>query len=230
MIQNFKQIYNLTPCIGVEIEFYLYNVQSINKLLKNSAIKIIPELGKNQFEFELPATTDIANYPDLIIKSKKYLQNLAMNHQGIIDFDSKPFRDDFGSSMHIHLNFLEDEKLANGSLDKYARILCHYLPETIHYFLPRKKDYNRLDSKFMAPTHISYGNNNRTVMIRIPDSNPKRLEHRLAAANANPYLVIYAILNSIFQGIPNYNKINKLAKVYGNAFDPEYNLMVIKEL
>ncbi len=153
-----------------------------------------------------------------------------MNHQGIIDFGSKPFSNDFGSSMHIHLNFLEDEKLGSSSLDKYARSLCHYLPETIYYFLPKKEDYNRLDSKFMAPTHISYGNNNRTVMIRMPDSHPKRLEHRLAAANANPYLVIYAILNSIFQGIPNYTKINRLEKIYGNAFNSEYNLMTIKDL
>ena len=82
----------------------------------------------------------------------------------------------------------------------------------------------------MAPTHISYGNNNRTVMIRMPDSYPKRLEHRLAAADADPYLVIYAILNSIFQGIPNYAKINRLEKIYGNAFDTQYNLMMIKEL
>ena len=54
--------------------------------------------------------------------------------------------------MHIHLNFLE-----NNDVEKYAKILCHFLPNTIDAYLPKKEDYKRLDSRFMAPTHISYG-------------------------------------------------------------------------
>ena len=141
---------------------------------------------------------------------------------GEADFSSKPFVDDYGSSMHIHLNFPEDD-----DIEKYAKILCHYLLDTLDYFLPSPGDYLRLDSKFMAPTHISYGNNNRSVLIRIPDSEPKRLEHRLAGANADPELVIYAMLQSIKKGLENPNAILPLEKTFGNAFDPQYGLRKI---
>ena len=124
--------------------------------------------------------------------------------------------------MHIHLNFPEDD-----DIEKYAKILCHYLPDTLDYFLPSLEDYVRLDSKFMAPTHISYGGNNRSVLIRIPDSEPKRLEHRLAGANAEPVLVIYAMLQSIKKGLQNPDAIPPLEKTFGNAFDLQYGLRKI---
>jgi glutamine synthetase len=121
-----------------------------------------------------------------------------------------------------YLNFLEDN-----DAEKYARILCHYLPLTITAFLPKEEDYQRLDSRFMAPTHICYGGNNRTTLIRIPDSLPKRIEHRLASADANPYEVIYAILSSIYSGLKHPQQITKIDKIYGNAYDPQYNLVKI---
>ena len=124
--------------------------------------------------------------------------------------------------MHIHFNFLE-----NNEAEKYAKILCHYLPQTIDSFLQKKEDYERLDKKFMAPTHISNGGNNRTTLIRIPDLAPKRLEHRLASADAEPYKVIYAILYSIYSGLKNPEQITKLDKTFGNAYDPQYNLTKI---
>ena len=79
----------------------------------------------------------------------------------------------------------------------------------------------------MAPTHISYGGNNRTTLIRIPDLLPRRLEHRLASADADPYKVIYAILSSINTGLKHPEQIAKLDKTYGNAYDPQYNLAKI---
>jgi glutamine synthetase len=144
----------------------------------------------------------------LIVKSvKKEAKKLNLE----ANFKSKPFTNDYASSMHIHFNFLEDN-----DAEKYARILCHYLPLTITAFLPKEDDYQRLDSKFMAPTHISYGGNNRTTLIRIPDSLPKRVEHRLASAVANSYEV-YAILSSIYSGLKHPQEITKLDIIYGNA-------------
>ncbi len=219
---SFKNDFNLTPYIGAELEFYLFNIkdkQHLSLLEQHIGQRIKNEKGYNQYEIEIPASGNIASYPNKILRIRNTIIEKAKMLEIEANFKSKPFPDDYGSSMHIHFNFLEDE-----NAEKYAEILCHYLPSTIRAFLPTKEDYKRLDSRFMAPTHISYGGNNRTTLIRIPDSLPRRLEHRLASADADPYQVIYAILSSIHSGLRYPKQITKLAKTYGNAHDPQYNL------
>lgn len=222
-MQNyFKSNYNLTPIVGAEIEFYLSKNIDIRELERKIGYDVKPEKGKNQHEIDLPPNADLVNIAKDIMSARKTISLIAKQMGGSADFCSRPFDNDYGSSMHIHLNFLEDS-----NIEKYAQILCHYLPQYKKCFLPQPEDYKRLDSKFMAPTHISWGGNNRSVLIRIPDSLPRRLEHRLAAASADPTKVIFAILDSIRQGILSYDSIPQIAKTYGNAFDEQYRLMPI---
>lgn len=222
---SFKKDLNLTPCLGAELEFYLTNIQDNLQLLRlEKAIgkKIKKEKGHNQYEVEIPPSTSIADYPEIICKMRDKISKQAAKLGVISNFEPKPFPNDYGNSMHIHFNFLEDD-----DIEKYAKILCHYLPQTIKDFLQKREDYSRLDGTFMAPTHISYGGNNRTTLIRIPDSLPRRLEHRLASADADPHRVIYAILNSIKIGLKYPGRIKQIEKTYGNANDPQYNLVKI---
>ena len=222
-LQNdFKSNHNLTPIIGAEIEFYLSENIDVRELASKIGHDIKLEKGKNQYEIDLPPSHDLVTMAKDIESARKDIGLFAKQMGGSADFCSKPFAHDYGSSIHIHLNFLEDN-----NIEKYAQILCHYLPQYIQYFLPKSDDYKRLDSKFMAPTHISWGGNNRSVLIRIPDSLPKRLEHRLAAASADPAEVIFALLDSIKHGILSYNNIPHIAKTHGNAFDEQYRLMPI---
>lgn len=220
--QCFRDDLGLTPCVGAELEFYLNGIVDIALLEKKVGYKIKEEKGQGQYEIDLPSSRNLALYAKHIDAVRQNIMLSAEELGGSASFNSKPFLDDYGSAMHIHLNFLEDE-----DIEKYARILCHYLPETIGAFLPNKEDYLRLDSKFMAPTHISYGGNNRTVLIRIPDLEPKRLEHRLAAADADPAKVIYNILSSVEKGLRNIDAVQNLTKTFGNAFDPQYGLIPI---
>ena len=277
LLNSFKKDFNLTPCIGVELEFYLLPllqaqakqcqekkrhcerseaisggksnvvvspgiaalatpprndvvprpsdllIQSqLTQLEKNCNIQIKAERGLHQYEIEIAFSTDIILYPIKIEAIRKLIAQESSKLGLEAIFDPKPFPDDFGSSMHIHFNFLEDN-----NAEKYAEILCHYLPSTIDAFLPNKEDYLRLDHRFMAPTHISYGGNNRTTLIRIPDSQPKRIEHRLPGANADPYKVIYTILSSIHEGLKYPSSITRLGKTHGNAYDEQYGLVRI---
>jgi glutamine synthetase len=222
---SFKQEFNLTPCLGAELEFYLPNLKSEEQLLefqKNCNLIIKKEKGLNQYEIEIPPQTNVCSYPNIIRNMRNLIKDEAAKIGLVAIFEPKPFPGDFGSSMHIHFNFLEDT-----NAEKYAQILCHYLPFTLKAFLPNKEDYQRLDHKYMAPTHISYGGNNRTTLIRIPDSHPKRLEHRLAGANADPGQVIYAILWAIGQGLKYPDQIAKLEKIHGNAYEEQYGLPLI---
>jgi len=219
----FKNDLGLTPVIGAELEFYVQDIQDIALLSQKIGCVIKEEKGQNQHEVDLPPSQHLVDYTKSIVELRKQIVVEAQELGGQADFTSKPFADDYGNSMHIHLNFLEDD-----DIEKYAQILCHYLPETVSAFLPKKEDYLRLDSRFMAPTHISYGGNNRTTMIRIPDSLPKRLEHRLAAADANPVEILCNMLLSIDKGLKSPGNTPNLQKTFGNGFDPQYSLHKIE--
>jgi len=217
-----KQEFNLTPCVGSELEFYLSGDYDVQALAEKIKLNIKEEKGQNQFEIDLPPSIDIVDYANNIKSIRQDIIKHSMELGFEADFSSKPFADDYGSSMHIHLNFQEDS-----DVEKYAQILCHYTGEYLDIFLPTEQDCARLDSEFMAPTHISYGGNNRSVLVRIPDSLPRRLEYRLAAASADPPELIYAILFSILKGLRNPLIITPLQKTYGNAYDPQYKLTKI---
>ena len=62
LIQKFQTNFGLTPCIGVEIEFYLS--KNINPLELESLLSITvkKEKGDHQFEIDLPPSTDIISY------------------------------------------------------------------------------------------------------------------------------------------------------------------------
>ena len=217
-----KNRFALTACVGAEIEFYLNNVPDVSLLGAMIGHTIKDEKGQNQYEIDLPPSTDPVEYSKYIELVRQKLILGANELGGYADFSSKPYKDDYGNSMHIHLNFQEDE-----AIDKYARILCYYLSDSLSVFLPKEEDCSRLDKKFMAPTHVCYGGNNRTVAIRIPDSMPRRLEHRVPAASADPASVIYVILAAIVRGLTLPIDTKTYSKIFGNAFDKQYGLTKI---
>lgn len=234
MIDKYNQLYilqqyfhkqlKLTPIMGAELEFYLSHNIDIQKLGQEIGFDIEKEKGKGQYEIQFLPNQNLVLLAQLIDNTRHNIAEYCAAKSGWANFDSKPYIDDFGSSMHVHINFLEDDDIA-----KYANILCHSLKEYINYCLPLKQDYQRLDDKFMAPTHICWGGNNRSVMIRIPDSMPKRIEHRLPSSSADPALLFYGFLNSIEQSLHAGQSFNALPKIYGNAFDAQYNLHKITE-
>lgn len=222
-IQNhFRLVHNATIIIGAELEFYLSPEINPNKLSEIIGYEIKDEKGHNQFEISFAPSSDVAQIAQEIENTRDNIINVSKTLGGDANFNSKPFKDDYGSSMQIHLNILELDKI-----EEYARILCKTVYRYIHACLPSIKDYQRLDSRFMAPTHISWGGNNRSVMIRIPDSLPKRLEHRLPGANVDAAIVIHSILESLNYGI--FHELGKcnFSKTYGNAFDEQYSLQKI---
>jgi glutamine synthetase len=212
--------HNLAPNFGVELEFYLSNVD-ITKLERIIGLELKTEKGKGQFEVNLKASEDLEFYAKYISQTKTLIERIAADLGGRADFSPKPFVDDYGNSMHMHISFAE---LTKEQLDHFGEILCHFMLKTCLIFMPTIEDYLRLDQRYMAPTHVSFGNNNRTVAVRLPDSLPKRLEHRIASPLADPYLVMYTILNSILIGLESPAQIKPRAKIFGNAYENQYQL------
>ena len=77
------------------------------------------------------------------------------------------------------------------------------MPETTLLYAPHFNSFRRLRPGTHAPSAAAWGYENRTVAIRIPGGslNARRIEHRVAGADANPYLVLAGILAGALVGI-----------------------------
>jgi len=135
----------------------------------------------------------------------------------ISSFMPKPLSDRTGSGMHMHLS-LADAKNPNLFLDRSDRrklglsaagyqflggLLAH-APALTALVAPTVNSYKRLvvgrsfSGATWAPAYISYGDNNRSCMIRIPYG---RLEMRLIDSSANPYLATAGVIVAGLDGI-----------------------------
>jgi glutamine synthetase len=68
---------------------------------------------------------------------------------------------------------------------------------------PYANSYHRFENSSYAPINSSWGYNNRTVSLRTPanDGPDMWIEQRLAGADANPYLLVAALLTGIHHGL-----------------------------
>jgi glutamine synthetase len=70
-------------------------------------------------------------------------------------------------------------------------------------FAPFANSYRRFQPGSFAPDKVDWGFGNRGTAIRIPDSEgpAARVEHRVAGADANPHLLLAAILGGMLLGL-----------------------------
>jgi glutamine synthetase len=87
-------------------------------------------------------------------------------------------------------------------------------------FCPTVNSYKRTVPGTWAPTNVTWGVDNRTTALRAISAGPKstRVEHRLPAADANPYLSLAASLASGLFGIENNLE---LPAPVGNAYESQ---------
>ncbi len=184
------------------------------------------EKGKNQYEIDLEPSSDIFDAIKIFYHYKQLIIDSASKLGGSAILDAKPFEADYGNSVHIHINFINEkgenffaieENILHGS-----RSICHFMLETFLVFAHKPDHYLRLKSYHMNPINVSMGKNNRTTCLRIPYSLPKRIEHRLSPPDIDLYLAIYVILKSIYNGITNPHLIDNYEIIHGNAFDKQY--------
>jgi glutamine synthetase len=93
------------------------------------------------------------------------------------------------------------------------------MAESMLIFAPNANSYRRFRRNSYAPVSASWGINNRTVSLRIPAGPPKacHIEHRPSGADANPYLVMAAILAGMHYGIT--EKCDPGNPVTGNGYE-----------
>ena len=96
------------------------------------------------------------------------------------------------------------------------------MPEILAMVAPTINSYRRLIPGFWAPTEASVGIDNRTCAIRVVPGDEKshRVEYRMGAADANPYLILSAVIASGLSGIA--GNARPEAMVQGNAYDQTF--------
>ena len=86
-------------------------------------------------------------------------------------------------------------------------------------FAPHANSWRRFSSQSYAPVSPTWGVNNRSVALRIPagDIRARRIEHRPAGVDANPYLVAATVLAGLRKGL--IEKINPGPETTGNGYE-----------
>jgi glutamine synthetase len=144
---------------------------------------------------------------------------------------AKPYGDQAGNGLHIHCSLLDrdgqnifDDGSAQGSAALRHAIagLIAASAESFLIFAPHLNSYRRFLANAHAPTAANWGYENRSTAIRIPASPgpSRRFEHRLAGADANPYLVTAAVLAALLHGL--LRKQEPSAPVIGNGYDHDH--------
>ncbi len=161
---------------------------------------------------------------------KTFAKVIAQQNGYMATFMAKWSKDWPGQSGHIHLSL----KTKSGDSAFYAADKPHSMSDEMRWFVggqqklmpellamvaPTINSYRRLIPGFWAPTHSTWAVDNRTTALRVIPGSPKsqRVEYRIAAADANPYVILAAALASGLWGIE--HRIEPEAMVTGNAYD-----------
>ena len=191
---------------------------------------IIKESAPSQFEINVAHSDDVMLLADQVIRMQRTIRAVSARHGFVASFMPKPIDDEAGNGLHVHCSLL-DENGANvfddggeegSDLLRYAVAGClELLPASMLLFAPSFNAYRRFQPGNHAPTESAWGYDNRTTAIRIPESPTaaRRVEHRVAGADANPYLVLAAVLAGIWHGIE--NTLSPPKPIEGNAWDQE---------
>jgi glutamine synthetase len=169
---------------------------------------LVSEYGPGQFELNLLHGPDPVLAADQAVLQRRATIAVAAKHGFRASFMAKPFADRAGSGLHIHVS-LVDEAGRNrfGASSRLLRAAIAGMQalhaESMAFFSPSFSAYRRYRSGAFVALSGAWGEDNRSVAFRIPRSFPtaKRIEHRLAAADASPHLVLAAILAAVHHGI-----------------------------
>jgi len=164
---------------------------------------------------------------------KSFTKILAQRRDMMATFMARWSPDWPGQSGHIHMSLLDTGGAGvfhdAGKPDGMSDIMRQFvggqqkcMGELLAMIAPTVNSFTRLIPGFWAPTEASWGVDNRTCALRVITGSEKsqRVEFRIAAADANPYIILSAALASGLWGIE--NQIEPESPVTGNAYDKKF--------
>jgi glutamine synthetase len=229
--------FGLIPVMAAEIECYVMLEptaravdmfwEPVEKAFHHQGLPIIrieKERGENQYEVITNVTTP-QGLVETLQRVRSIVEKYGLRFNVDVNFSGKPFADQPSSGLHIHLHLADvegintyhkTEEWTSDTLRYSLGGLLDVMPYQMPIFFPNAEDYARLDDADHVPKIFGWGVNNRYCALRIPanpDPYDKRIEHRVACANANPEMVITALLAGVLHGLR--EKIEPSAQQYG---------------
>ncbi len=174
------------------------------------------EDANGQFEINYTYSEALTS-ADRFVLLRMAAGEIANNHGMICSFMPKPASNRTGNGMHFHMS-ITDEQGRNVFGDdsdpqgmglsqtayQFLGGLLEHAPALCAFACPTVNSYKRLvvggsnSGSTWAPVYITYGDNNRSAMVRVPYG---RLEFRLPDAGCNPYLVTAALIAAGLDGV-----------------------------
>jgi glutamine synthetase len=187
----------------------------------------ISEMGLGQFEINLMHQDDALRAADDAWLFKMLVKGLARRHGFAASFMAKPYPEYSGNGLHTHFSVIDSEGrnvFSNGGAEgsdllRHAVAGCLWaMNDSTLLFAPHANSYDRLVPEAHAPNAVCWAYENRTSAIRIPSGSPaaRRIEHRTAGGDVNPYLMLAAILGAALIGIE--DKMEPPPPITGNAY------------
>ena len=185
------------------------------------------EAGPGQFEINLEHTADPLRMADDTWLFKILVRRLARAHGMAASFMAKPYAEASGSGLHLHASLIDAEgrNIFDDGGPEGTPALRHAIagvleamPASTLIFAPHANSYARLVPHAHAPTGVCWAYENRTASVRVPVGAPKarRLEHRVAGGDVNPYLLMTVVLGAMLAGLEDAS--DPPAPITGDAY------------
>lgn len=192
---------NLIGKIGKTVEEYDIEVEKVHH-----------EVGKGQYEIEPLPYDDPMKAADDFIFVKELVKKRAQENDCYATFMPKPVVGEPGNGLHVHISLLEDGEYMfspaelNEEAKGFVGGLLEHAKALSAVCCPTINSYKRLVPGYEAPVYISWGGENRSVLVRIPAYGNKeeakgRVEFRASDASANIYLLLNSLIQAGMNGI-----------------------------
>ena len=168
----------------------------------------LAESAPGQFEINFYHQKDVLAACDQVIQAKRLIRQVAHKYDFDVTFMAKPFAEEAGNGMHIHMSLLngqEENLFSNKQGDpsdlfhQTIGAMLAMMPESMALLCPSVNSYRRFVEGMFTPLFADWGVNHRGVALRIPmsDNKNRRIEHRIAGADVNPYILCSVLLASV---------------------------------
>lgn len=185
------------------------------------------EASPGQLELTLHHKADALAAGDDAVMFKRIAKGVARPLGCEATFMAKPFAEMAGSGMHIHMSmlggggeniFAAEAPEGTAALGHAIGGMAQTMADAMAVLAPNANSFRRYVAKSYAPVAPTWGINNRTVALRIPAGSAasRRVEHRVAGADANPYLALAVVLAGAHYGLT--KKLEPGAMTHGDGY------------
>lgn len=172
--------------------------------------------GQNEIDFRY---SDALSAADNALTFCTVVKTVAASNGLFADFSPKPMGDQPGSGFHINMSI-------KGGTDEQMQHMMggilHHVSDMTRFLNPTEQSYSRFGA-YKAPKYVSWSNNNRSMLIRIPAASGeyRRMELRSPDCTANPYIAFALLIWAGLDGLKKELCLPEKANVNLYTADPK---------